>query len=70
MKFDFIINTCIFFYFKYVYTGSLLNMECEHCEKVTLIPTGTRHGPNVWDVNSKLGAGKLIFYKTYLTFYV
>lgn len=45
-------------------------MECEHCEKFTLIPTGTRHGPNVWDVNSKLGAGKLIFYKTYLTFYV
>lgn len=45
-------------------------MECEHCEKFTLIPTGTRHGRNVWDVNSKLGAGKLIFYKTYLTFYV
>lgn len=39
--------------------GSLLHMECEHCEKVTLIPTGTRHGPNVWDVNSKLGAAML-----------
>lgn len=32
-------------------------MECEHCAKVTLIPTGTRHGPNVWDVHFKLGAG-------------
>lgn len=70
MKFDFIINICIFFYFKYVYIGSLFYMECEYCEKVILIFIGMRYGFNVWDVNFKLGVGKLIFYKIYLIFYV
>lgn len=65
-----IYNKYLIYLWKYLYTGSLLHMECEHCQNVTLIPTGTRHGPNVWDLNSKLGAGKIFFYKAYFRFYV
>ncbi|XP_048743376.1 uncharacterized protein LOC125656832 isoform X3 [Ostrea edulis] len=39
--------------------GSLLHIKCENCKKVSLVPTGKRHGPNAWDVNSKLGAAML-----------
>lgn len=35
--------------------GSLLHIDCIKCHKVTLVPTGTRHGHNVWDINCKLG---------------
>lgn len=65
-----IYNKYLNYLWKYLYTGSLLHMESEHCQNVTLIPTGTRHGPNVWDINFILGAGKIFFYKAYFTFYV
>lgn len=34
---------------------SLLHIDRIKCHKVTLVPTGTRHGHNVWDINFKLG---------------
>ncbi|XP_062605184.1 uncharacterized protein LOC134266976 [Saccostrea cucullata] len=34
-------------------------MKCAQCLNVTLVPTGKRHGQNVWDMNSKLGTAIL-----------
>ena len=38
-------------------SGSILHVNCEMCEEINYIPTGKRHGTNIWDVNTKLGAG-------------
>lgn len=37
--------------------GSQLHIMCTKCKAVNYIPTGKVHGKNIWDINSKLGAG-------------
>ena len=44
-----------------VYTVILHHIKCVSCQKVNLIPTWKEHGPNIWDVNSKLGECNLYF---------
>lgn len=39
--------------------GSLLKISCSQCQETNNIPTGKRHGTNVWDINTKLGAAAL-----------
>lgn len=44
----------------YFLIGSLLKISCSQCQETNNIPTGKRHGTNVWDINTKLGAGMKI----------
>lgn len=44
----------------YFLEGSLLKISCSQCKETNNIPTGKRHGTNVWDINTKLGAGMKI----------
>lgn len=39
--------------------GSLLKISCSQCQETNNIPTGKRHGTNVWDINTQLGAAAL-----------
>lgn len=48
----------------HLWTRDFLLIECSKCKKINSIPFGKRHDNGVWDVNSKLGAGKFILHIT------
>jgi hypothetical protein len=41
----------------FVILGNILKIMCSECGEINNIPTGKRHRRNVWDVNTKFGAG-------------
>ncbi|XP_062570471.1 uncharacterized protein LOC134232508 [Saccostrea cucullata] len=52
-----VLHLCDCFQERHYGLGSILYIKCTICSFISNIPTGKRHEKNIWDVNTKLGAG-------------